>query len=112
MKTKNTSQKTRISKKKYPWRKNQRKWTDTLFEKKLLANPSLMSNIELADALEEYRKWFTGTEKYDWQEDPTKEGKEDEMPLSPEVFGRIVCETIARLQIIGELTMGRFADHA
>lgn len=105
---KKTTIEKKVSQKKLSWRKNPKVWTNTLFEKKLLANPSLMTNLELASALEEYRKWSTGTEKYDWQEDPIKEGKENEMPFSSEVFGRIVCETIARLKISGDLALGRF----
>lgn len=96
------------TRKKLPWRKIKSRWTDTLLEKKLLSNPSLMTNQELALALDEFRKWSVGTEKYDWQEDPFKEGKEDEMPFSPPVFRNIVCETIVRLKISGDLAMGRF----
>ena len=108
---KNSSSKT----KKKPireWRKNKNKWTDTLFEQKLLTNPSLMSNIELAKAMKEFQEWTKAIGKYDWNEDPFKEGKEDECPFSSAVWSRIMNEAIVRLHLIGELSIGRFKNHA
>ena len=108
MKTKTISRKARISKKKYPWRKNQSKWTDTLFEKKFLANPHLMTNSELVRALSEYVMWWSSKGKYDWQEDPVKEGAEEQCPFSSRVLTNLFHEAIARLKISGDLAMGRF----
>ena len=100
------------NKKKFPWRTNKEKWTDTMFDFKLLANPSLMTNLELAKALEEHQKWRTGTDKYLWEVDPIKENREIESPFSPAVLSRIICEVIVRLQIGGDLAMGRFKGNA
>lgn len=98
-------------KNKYPWRKTKSKWTDTLFEKSLLVNPSLMTNSELAKALEEFQTWRTGTGKYLWDPDSVKEGAETECPFSAHVLTHILWETISRLQISGNLAMGRYKDH-
>lgn len=96
----------------YHWRKNKNKWTDTLFEKKLLQNPSLMTNEELSFAIKEGLEWSRAKGKYDWKEDCAKEGKEDEMPFSSEVWGRFLAEASVRLQLIGELSFGRFKKNA
>lgn len=96
----------------YPWRKNKNKWTDTLFEKKLLQNPSLMTNEELSFAIKEGLEWSRALGKYDWKEDPVREGKEDEMPFSSEVWGRFLTEAMVRLQLIGDLALGRFKKNA
>lgn len=108
MKTSKRPKDKKISRKKFPWRKNQKKWTDTLFAKKLLKNPSLMTNSELATALEECMMWWLARGKYDWQEDPVSEGKEDECPFSSGVLKNIFYETIARMKISGDIAMGRF----
>ena len=100
-----------ISKKSYPWRKNKKKWTDTLFESKLLSNPSLMTNAELAKALEEHQEWRRGEGKYFWKDDPIKEKAESDAPFSPAILSNLIMETIARLKIGGDLAMGRFKDH-
>ena len=100
-----------ISKKAYPWRKNKKKWTDTLFESKFLSNPSLMTNCEIATAMSEFQEWRSAKGKYDWREDPIKERKEDECPFSSAVWKRIMCEAIVRLKLIGELSCGRFKSH-
>lgn len=93
---------------KRPWRKNKKKWTDTLFEKKLLANPYLMTNSELVRALSEYVMWWSSEGKYYWQKDPVKEGAEEQCPFSPRVLKNLFYEAIARLKICGDLAMGRF----
>lgn len=104
----------KTSQKKFAWRKNPKVWTDTLFDKKQLSNPALMTNIELATALEEHQMWRTSQGKYDWKEDPIKEGKENDPPFSPKVLSNLIWETIARLKISGELastlasTLGMF----
>ena len=91
-----------------PWRKNQKVWTDTFYDKKLLRNPSLMTACELANALAEHQKWRRGEEKYDWhEEDPIKEGKEPDAPFSPSVLTALLYEAIVRLSMIGELCCGR-----
>jgi hypothetical protein len=97
-------------KKKLPWRKNQSKWTDTCFSDALLKNPSLMTNNELAAAMTEQLEWSRCKGKYEWSIDPVLEGKEDEMPFSPSVYGNIQAEVIARLKIIGDLSLGRLKD--
>ena len=112
MKTK-IEQKSGQSKKKtpkpfYPWRSNQRKWTDTLFAKKLLTYPSLMTNTELARALEEHHRWRIGYGKYRWVEDPIREKAETEAPFTAKVLSRIMTEAIARLKIIGDMAEGRY----
>ena len=99
------------SKKSFYWRKNKKKWTDTLFDSKLLTNPSLMTNAELAKALEEHQRWRLGEGKYFWREDPIKENAETDSPFSPSVLSNLIMETIARLKIGGDLAMGRFKDH-
>ena len=99
------------SKKPFYWRKNKKKWTDTLFDSKLLTNPSLMTNAELAKALEEHQVWRTASGKYHWEEDPIKENAESESPFSPHVLSNLIMETIARLKIGGDLAMGRFKGH-
>ena len=72
-----TKKKTKsTSKKSFYWRTNKKKWTDTLFDSKLLTNPSLMTNAELAKALEEHQEWRIGEGKYFWREDPIKESAE------------------------------------
>lgn len=93
--------------KKFPWRKNPKQWTDTLFEKKLLQNPSLMTSHELADALEEHQAWRTSYGKYFWDKDPVKENAEAEPPFSPMVLSNLVWEAITRLRISGDLHLGR-----
>ena len=109
-----TTQKSNNTKKKksqktfFPWRSNQRKWTDTLFEKKLLTYPSLMTNTELARALEEHHRWRIGYGKYRWSEDPIREKAETEAPFTAKVLSRIMTEAIARLKIIGDMTEGRY----
>ena len=94
-----------------PWRMDKSKWTDTLFNRKLLANPSLMTNIELSEALKEHQEWRMASGKYHWEEDPIKENAEGEPPFSPHVLSNLIMETIARLKIGGDLAMGRFKDH-
>lgn len=102
-KTENTHKKG----KKFPWRKKQSVWEDTMFEKKLLANPSLMTSHELADALKEYQEYRRGIGKYEWKEDPIAEHAEVEAPFSPKVLGRLLDEAIVRLLIGGDLALGR-----
>ena len=102
--TKNKKEKTR----KLPWRKNPRKWTDTSLDKKLLINPSLMTNCELASAIAEYLRWSRGVEKYDWKYDPFEENKEDEAPFSPSFWNGMLYEVLTRLSITGEFSCGRF----
>lgn len=97
-------------KRKLPWRSNPAKWTDTCIDEKLLKNPSLMTNNELAYALTEELEWRRGKGKYDWSIDPFLEGKEDEMPFSARAFSNIQAEVIARLEIIGDISMGRLKD--
>ena len=92
------------------WRKNKNVWTDTMFTKKLLRNPSLMTDVELADALFEYNEWRLGSGKYDWREDPVKECAEQEPPFSSNVLTMILAEIHARLLIGGELALGRFKN--
>ena len=99
------------SKKSLPWRKNQKKWTDTLFDKRLLQNPALMTSAELAKAIEEYLEWHKGIGKYDWKDDPIEEGAEIEMPFSGSTWGRLLCEAMARLRIFGDLNCGRFKNN-
>lgn len=108
MKTSKRPKDKKISRKKFPWRKNQKKWTDTLFEKKYLTNPSLMTNSELVRALSEYVMWWSSKGKYNWQEDPVKEGAEEQCPFSSGVLKNLFYEAIARLKICGDLAMGRF----
>lgn len=105
--TKTTTSK-KSSKKKFPWRKGKGSWTNTLLEKKLLQNPSLMTNEELADALAEHNKWRRGEGKYHWEQDPLAEGAETEPPFSCDVLGRFVDETCARLWMMHAITLGRF----
>ena len=93
---------------KLPWRKIASRWTDTCFEKKLLDNPSLMTNIELATALEEHQMWRTSQGKYNWNEDPANDGWEIEPPFSAKVLTNLVIEAIARLKISGDLALGRY----
>jgi hypothetical protein len=95
---------------KLPWRTNPAKWTDTCVDEKLLKNPSLMTNKELAYALTEELEWRRGKGKYEWSTDPVLEGKEDEMPFSARVLGNIQAEVIARLEIIGDISMGRLKE--
>ena len=102
------STKSKANASKRPWRKNKKIWTDTLFEKKLLANPSLMTSSELVQALSEYLMWWSSKGKYDWQEDPVKEGAEEQCPFSSRVLTNLFHEAIARLKISGDLAMGRF----
>ena len=98
----------KTTRKKLPWRKVKGKWTDTLFDSKLLKNPSLMTNEELSFAIKEGLEWSRSLGKYNWEEDPIREGKEDEVPFSSEVWGRFLTEAMVRLQLIGELAQGRF----
>ena len=93
---------------KFPWRKDKGKWTDTLFGKSLLQNPSRMTNSELAESLEEYQLWRVGEGKYYWEADPIAEQAEMDAPFSPRVLSNLMMEAIARLKIIGDLTEGRF----
>ena len=104
-------QKKETTKKTFRWRKNLKKWTDTLFSKRLLSNPSLMTNAELSKALEEHQEWRTGHGKYGWTTDPINERAETEPPFSPSVLSNLLNETIARLRISGDLAMGRHKDH-
>lgn len=104
-------QKKETTKKAFHWRKNLKNWTDTLFSKRLLSNPSLMTNSELSKALEEHQEWRTGLGKYDWTKDPIKERAETEPPFSPSVLSNLINETIARLRIGGDLAIGRYKDH-
>ena len=101
------SKKKKATKPSRPWRKNPKQWTDTFFEKKLLLNPFLLTNCELAAALAEHQKWRRGEGKYNWQENPIKEHKEDEAPFSPNVLSNLLYEAIARLAIIGDVACGR-----
>lgn len=94
--------------KKLVWRKGKKHWTDTLLPKELLLNPSRMTNNELVLALSEHMLWRSGKGKYDWVEDPSKEGAETEAPFSAEVLTNIMYETMARLAIIGDAVSGRF----
>lgn len=91
----------------YYWRTKANKWTDTLFSESLLKNPSMLTSSELAKALTEYQLWRTGREKYDYKVDPSIEGKEDEPPFSPRILSNIIVEIIARLEIAGDLALGR-----
>lgn len=93
------------------WRKQKSQWTNTLFDKKLLTNPSLMTNTELAKSLEEYQEWRSGEGKYFYKENPIKEKAETEPPFSPAILSNLIMETIARLKIGGDLAMGRFKNH-
>ena len=93
-----------------PWRSNPQKWTDTFFDENLLKNPALMTNKELAAAMTEELEWRRGKGKYEWAIDPVLEGKEDEMPFSASVLSNIQAEVIARLEIIGDISMGRLKD--
>lgn len=104
-------QKKETTKKTFRWRKNLKKWTDTLFSKRLLSNPSLMTNAELSKALEEHQEWRTGHGKYGWTTDPINDRSETEPPFSPTVLSNLINETIARLRISGDLAMGRHKDH-
>ena len=92
----------------YPWRSNQRKWTDTMFQKTLLTNPSLMTNTELSEALEEYHMWRIGKGKYNWEEDPIKEKAETDVPFTDKVLRMLMTEAIVRLKIIGAISEGRY----
>lgn len=94
-------------KRKLPWRTNPAKWTNTCVAEKLLKNPSLMTNNELAEALAEHLEWRTGKGKYEWTVDPVIEDKEDEAPFSARVVSNLMVETIARLELIGDISMGR-----
>lgn len=107
MQTKKTV-KAKAKKKPYPWRKVKGKWTNTLFEEKLLKNPSLMTSTELSNALKEHQEWRTSYGKYNWEKDPYKEGKEEQPPFSPDVLTNLIWEAIVRLQIVGEMSEGRF----
>ena len=111
MKTKNNKKVKRTKKTtlKRPWRVVADKWTDTCLDHRLLVNPSLMTDHELAYALEEFEVWRHGKDKYDFEVDPILEGKENECPFSPEVFTKIITEIICRLKIGGDLSLGRFA---
>ena len=104
-------QKKATTKKAFHWRKNLKNWTDTLFCKRLLSNPSLMTNAELSKALEEHQEWRTGYGKYAWETDPIKERAETEPPFSPTVLSNLINETIARLKIGGDLALGRYKEH-
>ena len=106
------ARKKQIPKNKLPWRKNPSKWTDTLFEKKLLDNPSLMTSLELASALGEYQAWRTSSEKYDWHDNPIAESQETEAPFSPRVLSNLLVEAILRLQLTADFTLGRLKSHA
>ena len=107
MKTTKKSKKAAKSKLNYPWRKNPTKWTDTLFDKKLLDNPSLLTNAELVAAMQEYQEWRLSIGKYNnWKDDPFKE--ENDPPFSAVVLTKLLYEAIARLSIIGDLSTGRF----
>ena len=109
MQTKRKPRKTATTKgRKLPWRKNPKVWTDTLYDKKLLNNPSLMTSHELANALAEHIRWRTSQEKYDWNEDPFKEGKEEQAPFSAHIVTGFLYEAIARLAIIADTNCGRF----
>jgi hypothetical protein len=94
--------------KKFFWRKGKKHWTNTLFPIELLRNPSRMTNHELVAALSEHMLWRSGKEKYDWVEDPIKEGAETEPPFSPNVVTNLLYEAMARLAIIGDAVSGRF----
>ena len=100
--------KTKGKPQKLAWRKGKRHWTDTLFPKELLRNPSRMTNHELVEAISEHMLWRRGIGKYDWNEDPLKEGAETEPPFSPDVLTNILYEVMARLAIIGDAVSGRF----
>lgn len=93
---------------KFPWRKDKKHWTNTLFPRELLRNPSRMTNHELVSALSEHMLWRSGTEKYNWVEDPIKEGAETEFPFSADVVTNLMYEALARLSIIGDAVSGRF----
>lgn len=93
---------------KFPWRKGKKHWTNTLLPIELLRNPSRMTNHELVAALSEHMLWRKGAEKYDWNEDPIKEGAETEVPFSASVVSKLMYEAIARLAIIGDAASGRF----
>lgn len=97
----------KTAKKKFPWRTVEDRWTNTIFCEKLLKNPSLMTNEELAAALFEHNSWRRSMGKYDWKHNPIAEGAEQEPPFSSEVIGRFVDEACARLLIIHDLTVGR-----
>ena len=107
-KHKNYKQKKKCSHQNLPWRKNKKKWTDTLFPKTLLSNPSLMTSTELSEALEEHHRWRIGQGKYHWEEDPIKEKAETEAPFTAKVLSRIMTEAIVRLKIIGDIAEGRY----
>lgn len=107
-----TNKKSFNSKQKYPWRKGKKHWMNTLFPPALLRNPSRMTNYELVSALSEYMLWWKGKEKYDWEEDPIKEGAETEVPFSADVLTNLMYEVMARLSIIGDAVSGRFKVNA
>ena len=100
----------KASKVNLPWRINQSHWTDTLFDKSLLKNPSRLTSTELAEALEEHNEWRRGTGKYFCylDDNPLEDESEMEAPFSAEVLGRILDEAAIRLKIIGDLVAGRF----
>ena len=109
MPTKRKAKKVETTKgKKLPWRKNPNVWTDTFYEKKLLNNPSLMTSNELANAIAEHIRWRTSQEKYNWYEDPFKEGKEEQAPFSAHIVTGLLYEAVARLAINGDMNCGRF----
>ena len=90
-----------------PWRKVPDKWTDTMFRDTLLKNPSLMTNQELAKAIIEYQLWRSGKDKYAWSVDPEIEGKEDQAPFSMRILSHLLIEVATRMELIGDLVMGR-----
>lgn len=95
---------------KYPWRKNPKKWTDTMFEKRLLECPHLMTDSELGDALGEYNYWRMGTDKYSCKEEEFKNLAEPQPPFSPTILMFLLAEITARLKISGDLSLGRFKN--
>jgi hypothetical protein len=58
------------------------------------------------------REELKGKEKYDWEEDPIKEGAETEVPFSADVLTNLMYEVMARLSIIGDAVSGRFKVNA
>ena len=95
-------------KQKFPWRKGEKHWTNMSFPIELLHNPSRMTNLELAASLSEHMLWRRGKGKYNWVEDPIKEGAETESPFSADVLTNLMFEAIARLMIIGDVVSGRY----
>ena len=77
----------------------------------MLNNPHIMTTCELANALAEHQRWRLGQEKYNWQENPIKENREDEAPFSPPVLTILLYEAIVRLGCIGDMTCGRYKSN-